>query len=336
MHEAGTHMKHAVRTATAVTLASFCLCSAAGAKVVTFNVAGAQAVSPGPMNDKGQLAGSYLDAAGTHGFLRQPDGTITTFDVPGGHDVAPVAISRTGVITGHVAIGDLGRGFVRGVNGAITTFKVPGGRITTPAAGNADDWSVGFYTRVPNNLADQAFLRGPHHQTLEFAVPGATETVAEAVNASLTIAGEAIGQGGGTSQGFIRTPDGAIAQFGQDTGYTLIEGINDDGTIVGQFTDPQSLAFVRTIDGTLTTFTGPDGATPAFPTSINNSGTIVGGFRDSNGNLHGFFRTADGTATPFDIEGATGTIIGAINNKGAIAGQYTDQDGTLLGFAGKP
>lgn len=328
-------MRYAVRTIAAFALASLWLCAGAGAKVATFSVPGAQSVYPCCMNDKGQVAGSYVDAGGTHAFLRQTDGTITTFDVPGGHDVAPVAISRTGVITGRVAMGNLGRGFVRAVDGSITTFRVPEGRITTPEGGNADGWSVGSYARVPNSAA-QAFLRGPHRQKLEFAVPGVTETVAEAVNASLTIAGEAIGQGGGTSQGFIRTPDGAIAQFGHDHGYTLIGGINDDGTITGQFTDPQPLAFVRTIDGTLTTFAGPDGAMLTSPTSINNSSTIVGGFRDNNDTVHGFFRTADGTFTPFDIEGAASTIISAINNKGAIAGQYTNQDGDLLGFAGKP
>ena len=39
---------------------------------------------PQSINEKGEIAGTYNDFAGNrHGFVRDPNGTITTFDPPG-------------------------------------------------------------------------------------------------------------------------------------------------------------------------------------------------------------------------------------------------------------
>src|SRR5262249_41012139 len=124
--------------------------------------------------------------------------------------------------------------------------------------------------------------------------------------------------------------------FGHTHSFVSVTGINDAGTITGWYLDPTgTTAFVRTSDGRLRTFVGPNGATDTQPHAINNSGTIVGGFTDAGGKGHGFIRTADGTFTPFDIEGAYGTGLGAINDKGVIAGGYSSPDG-YFGFVGKP
>jgi|GEM_PF-5508984 len=118
-------MRCARRTAIAGTLASFCLCTNAGATVVTFQVPDARSLTPSGINDKGQVTGSYVDAKGdTQGFLWQPDGTLATFGIPNTRFVSPVAISPEGVITGWYH-GAYPGGFVRAVDGSITTFKVP-------------------------------------------------------------------------------------------------------------------------------------------------------------------------------------------------------------------
>jgi hypothetical protein len=43
---------------------------------------------PGSINEKGAIAGTYVDfAKGFHGFVRDPGGKITAFDVPGSFGV---------------------------------------------------------------------------------------------------------------------------------------------------------------------------------------------------------------------------------------------------------
>src|SRR5262249_46741046 len=108
------------------------------------------------------------------------------------------------------------------------------------------------------------------------------------------------------------------------------------GTVVGSFVDEMAhtVSFLWTSDGTLTTFTDPDGATYTQANAINNSGTIAGTFEDTSNAEHGFVRAADGTFKTFDVDGASYTDVRFVNNKGEIAGTYYE-NGTY-GFVGKP
>jgi len=330
-------MKRTIRTAAVFALASLCLCAGAGAKIVAFQIPGAKKVWPVSINDKDQVAGYFSDAAGEHGFLRQPDGTLATFDVPGAQNTVPAGISAAGVITGSYYPPKHGAGgFVRAADGTITTFTVPGGPFTEDLGANSKGWSVGDYAR--NVHAElQAFFRSPSGATTEFSVPEAMGTRAVAINRSRTIAGVAIINGQQDVKGFVRSPHGDITLFGDPYGYVQVAGINDDGTVTGwaSIEEPEA-AFVRTSDGTFTAFTGPNGTIATEPWAINNAGTVVGEYLDTNGVFHGFLRTAGGTLAPFDPEGSIHTEIFAINNKGAIAGTYTNQDNLNLGFVGKP
>ena len=49
----------------------------------TFDVLGGTGTSAYGINNAGQAAGSFDDSVGTHGFIRNGDGTVTTFDGPG-------------------------------------------------------------------------------------------------------------------------------------------------------------------------------------------------------------------------------------------------------------
>ena len=326
-------MKHTLRTAAAVALASL-LCANATAKIVTIAIPGAQFVIPAGINDKGAVAGTFGDASnGYHGFLWQPDGTLATFDVPGAVIMYAIGISETGVIAGRYYLDHEEKtcaGFVRAADGTITTFTVPNGAYTAVYGENRAGWSVGSYARSWRGGVN-AFLRSRSGATIEFSVPGwADDTGATTVNRSRMIAGSF----GKPTQSYIRTPDGTITVFGDPNVYTYVSAMNDAGTITGFTAYLQTgSAYVRTIDGTFTTFNG-SGTTP---TGINNSGTIVGNYHDGHDKSdHGFIRIADGTFTVFDPPGAVSSGINAINNKGAITGSYTNQDGARLAFAGKP
>src|SRR6478736_8659198 len=74
------------------------------------------------------------------------------------------------------------------------------------------------------------------------------------------------------------------------------------------------------------TFDAP-GAVETYPVAVNEFGRIVGYFRDSSRNAHGFVRSPFGTYTTFDApspsdpgETVAGTIPQAINAAGQISG----------------
>jgi len=72
---------------------------------------------------------------GTHGFLREPNGTFIKFDVPDASTTGGISINPAGVITGQYFAAkdpsDISHGFVREPDGAITTFDAPGAGMGT-------------------------------------------------------------------------------------------------------------------------------------------------------------------------------------------------------------
>jgi uncharacterized membrane protein len=110
--------------------------------------------------------------------------------------------------------------------------------------------------------------------------------------------------------------------------------INPAGAITGYYNDANFVAhgFLRTRDGTITTFDAPGDVNGTFPTSINPGGNIAGAYCDVI-TCHGFLRTRDGTITTFDPPGSTYTFYGeAINPAGTITGGYADASNANHGF----
>ena len=55
---------------------------------------------------------------------------------------------------------------------------------------------------------------------------------------------------------------------------------------------------------------------------VNAGGDVVGVYRDSDGRIHGYLRSADGEFTSIDFPGATLTRASGINTDGDIVGTY--------------
>src|SRR5262249_34933721 len=108
-----------------------------------------------------------------------------------------------------------------------------------------------------------------------------------------------------------------------------VQGINATDTVTGWAGG--AFSFVRTADGTDTTFT-VQGAKTTMALSINDGNAVAGFCEDNAGVNHGFVRAADGTIATFDGPKATATIANAINNKGDITGLYADNSGNGYGF----
>jgi len=89
-----------------------------------------------------------------------------------------------------------------------------------------------------------------------------------------------------------------------------------------------SVELVGTFDyprpGTLTMQIDFPGAVATVPRAINDSGYIVGLWRD-NRYLHAFVMQLPDTFITYDLPGASGTYFTGINNAGLICGAYSDQ-----------
>jgi hypothetical protein len=89
------------------------------------------------INDRGTVVGSYIDASGvSHGFVRDPHGTITTIDAAGagtgpfqgtGGQAVVMSLNDRGTIAGsYTDAGGVSHGLVRDKHGTITTIDAPG------------------------------------------------------------------------------------------------------------------------------------------------------------------------------------------------------------------
>jgi hypothetical protein len=137
---------------------------------------------------------------------------------------------------------------------------------------------------------------------------------------------------------------------------TTFTGINDQDEIVGVaqigaanggFLLPQGYANYSTggtVSGQPVAINDPNAGSGAsqgtLPSGINDVGTIVGSYVDSNGIEHGFIDNG-GNFTTLDVPASLGgaatnavaTLVSGINNAGEVVGSYGDgQNGAIYGF----
>jgi uncharacterized membrane protein len=246
--------------------------------------------------------------------------TIQTVDVPGESFTQLVGINDTGVIAGNVVDTNT-HGVIRAVDGTFTIFDPPGSAGTNVNAIDAAGDTVGYYS---TGAGTQCFIRSAAGA---FTVFGRTSgsrpyCFANAINDKGYVAGTATK--GRSAYAFLRTSSGGTRAFlKSDKTATGVFGVNNVNTVVGFTTGASStVGYLRTKDGTITTFDAPGDTYGTRATGINDKGTITGTFSTSSVDSHGFIREADGTVTAFDVPNATLTSTVSINAKGDIAGNY--------------
>jgi len=112
---------------------------------------------------------------------------------------------------------------------------------------------------------------------------------------------------------------------------SLVGGPNPQGTSVGQYATTvggMNHGFSLTAKGVFTSF-DPSGSTSTSPNFIDPQGTIVGGYNDSAGVLHGFVLSA-GNYTTVDYPSAAGTTLSGINPSGEMSGAYCGTEVSCL------
>jgi hypothetical protein len=218
------------------------------------------------INPTGWIAGDYLDScSGTdHGFLRDPNGTITEFDAPdawwqpycGTWPAYFAGLNPAGTMTGTWTDKHCTDHSWVGTPSSITEFDAP----ATPNKYGSDAYSI--------NPAGA--VTGPYYDSK------------------------------GVNHGYLRAPDGTITPFdvpyaGRGNGEgTRPENINPSGVIVGTYWDWRGVAhgFVRYPHGWIATFDAPGAGHSkgqgTYASANNPEGTIAGGFEDAHNVWHGF------------------------------------------------
>jgi len=269
------------------------------------------------INLSGQITGFFTDNAGRcHGYVRAPDGTFAQIDAPDAgtgpfpqgtfpSEITPMGINPAGAITGfYVDASSAQHGFIRSANGVITEFDPPGSIFTNPNAVDEPGEITGFYFDA--NFVGHGFLRAPDGTIMSFDAPGADMTP---------------GSGNGT--------------FGV--------GLTPNGDVEGVYVDAKGVlhGFMRSNQGTFSTFDAPGAGTGAgqgtLPESNNTVGEIAGNLIDASNVNHGFLLNWQGNFSVFDVPGAgTGAGQGTIplddNNSEAITGESIDGSNVAHGF----
>jgi hypothetical protein len=291
---------------------TFLTFDAQGAGAGAFQGTFAPGILPEGFNDRGDVAGQYVDANNiTHSFIRAKDGAITTFDAP--ESVAGSfadGISNCGAVVGAAnGANFVYHAFVRNEIGVFTVFDAPDAGVggtalryqgTFATGVNAENEIVGVYIDSAN--LQHGFLRDKDGVLTEFQVPSADGSILAypfSVNNNREISGFYM-DSNSAFHGFLRKRDGTLITFDvPGAGTAAFEGtspyvINAGGEIAGFWVDANSVdhGFVRKKDGTIVTFDVPAaGSAPGqgtFPVGINDAGDIVGDFVDTNNVTHGF------------------------------------------------
>jgi hypothetical protein len=347
--------------------------------ITTFDAPGAgtgagQGTFANGINTSGAIAGFIRDTnAARHGFLRAPDGTFAIFDDPGagtcstscgtigpGQGTRAYAINPSGEIAGFYS-DNTGRchGYVRAANGTLTQIDAPDAGTGpfpqgtfpsefTPAGINPAGAITGFY--VDASSVQHGFVRAPSGTITEFDPTGSIFTNPNAIDQTGAITGFYF-DANFVGHGFLRTPDGAITSFdapgadmtpGSGNG-TFGVSLIPNGEIEGVYVDPNGVlhGFVRSNQGTFTTFDVPSAGTGpgqgTLPESNNTVGAIAGNYIDGNFVNHGFLLDQQGSFSVFDVPGTgtapgQGTIPLSNNNSGMITGEDIDGGNVTHGF----
>ena len=216
---------------------------------VTIDFPNATATFGNGLNDRGDLVGSYMDASGnSHGFLLQGEDFIS-FDFPGAIFTDAIAINDNRQVVGLYETAD------QGIHGFLF-----------------DD---GRFISIDHSDPDMSpFIFGPPFTEI-FGINNRSE-----------IAGFFFDPF--TFRGLVQQRN--LTQVVDVPGQTptIIESLNDEGTLIGNYNDVNLIlhGFVHRGD-LFQTVDFPNGNT-TLPLGINGAGKIVGQYSDAAGHVHSF------------------------------------------------
>jgi len=163
---------------------------------------------------------------------------------------------------------------------------------------NDNDLAVGFYTdsKGMNHGYTYDISR---HQYKPITVSGDTNVTAAGINDLGDIAGFA-SNSNGTTEGYLRMPNGKVVHLnvpGATT--TQAFGINDGDEVVGSYTvgtgmSATTTGFIWAPGFGFQSINDPNGVGATMINGVNDRGTLVGFYTDSNGNTDGLVARPQG------------------------------------------
>jgi probable HAF family extracellular repeat protein len=256
------------------------------------------------INDRGEIAGTYVDAGtelgpdgyppqAVHGFVRDQRGRVVTFDVPAGTNAVPQGINDRGQVAGiYLARNLVQTGFVRDRTGHVTTIALS--PIGTKARDINDHGQVvGIYGEPADNelgYLARSYRRDRDGTVTTIDIPGAGETSPYAIDdrgrvvGTYTDPGVTAGTDGrypaGTLHAYLRDRDGVTTLDVPGSAVTVALDINDRGQVVGGYIDAAGRQHGYLYDkGKYTTIDAPRPIDPfamgSIATGINDRGEVI-------------------------------------------------------------
>ena len=121
----------------------------------TVTIPGATSLTAAAINDEGDIAGFFTNAAGdTDSFVKWHNGRVTTYAAPGASATNATGINDRGEVVGTLTVGTGDNAVTHGftlMNGNFTTVDYPAASSTSVNGVNNEGDIVGFYTDAAGN-----------------------------------------------------------------------------------------------------------------------------------------------------------------------------------------
>jgi hypothetical protein len=233
--------------------------------------------------------------------------------VPGSTSTALMGVNDRGVLVGF----DDNGGFIDD-HGQVTTVNLAGSPgyvagISDDGLAVGSDWTSSFFYK--------AGVLTP------FAVDGEAQTVLRSISANGRYAAGITYGADGSAKGFVLdTVTDRLATLAPPAGEQLMDlhGVNDSGVAVGNVIGGAGSMLFDSVSGTATYFSSLAGLGNVRARAIDDAGDISG-YAVSGGRWTGFYYSAGGDLTTFDL-GSNSTLVYGLNNAGLAVGSYENDD----------
>jgi uncharacterized membrane protein len=261
--------------------------------------------------------------------------SFSNIDLPDAANTTVSNLNNAGSIVGTFqdAAGNF-HGYVTGKDGTTTVVDFPDSTGTFAEGLNDRGDVTGFYNDAAG-VSHGFILEDGNFVTLD--LPGALLTQPIGINNRRQV----VGSYQSADQGFhgFLFDDGQFATIdqGPETGLaasTSPFSISNRGEIAGTFFDPDTLRGFVGRNPVFEDFDVP-GQGFTIPSGINDPGTIVGSYNDTNLVEHGFVLTR-GSFSTVDFPGAPASFALGINASGLIVGLYADSAGIFHSYLAVP